>query len=98
MAHPIAHAKSSVRKWGGTVEDYQYIHDWFDQTKSWVGHSIHRMFRHHSEGIFEAEKIIKSIITNEYGSTNIVNLKKGNYKISIIKGELLGEIHINLTD
>ena len=57
MAHPIAHAKSSARKWGGTVEDYQYIHDWFDQTKSWVGHSIHRMFRHHSEGIFEAEKI-----------------------------------------
>ena len=48
--------------------------------------------------IFDAEKIKKSIITNEFGTTNIVNLKKGDYKISIIKGELLGEIHINLTD
>ena len=57
MAHPNLHAKSSVRKWGGKPEDYIAIHDWLDETKSWVGHSIHRMFRHHSEGIFEAEKL-----------------------------------------
>jgi hypothetical protein len=56
MAHPMQHCKSSVRKWGGQASDYQAIHDWFDETKAWIGHSKHRMFRHHSEGIFECEK------------------------------------------
>ena len=56
MAHPYKHALSSVRKFGGKVEDYIEIHEWFDETKAWHGHSHHRLFRHHSEGIFEAEK------------------------------------------
>ena len=56
MSHPLEHAKSSVRKWGGQISDYQQIHEWFDETKAWIGHSKHRMFRHHSEGIFECEK------------------------------------------
>lgn len=57
MGHPLQHANSSVRKWGGTPDDYLEIHKWFDETKAWVGHSFHRAFRHHSEGIFECEKI-----------------------------------------
>jgi hypothetical protein len=48
MAHPHEHAKSSVKKWGGKLEDYTDIHDWFDETKAWYGHSMHRLFRHHS--------------------------------------------------
>jgi hypothetical protein len=28
MTHPIFHAESSVRRFGGSVEDYQPIHDW----------------------------------------------------------------------
>jgi len=56
MAHPEIHAKSSVKKYGGKIEDYIKIHEWFDETKAWIGHSYHRMFRHHSEGIFECEK------------------------------------------
>lgn len=67
MAHPYDHAKSSVRKWGGAPEDYLKIHDWFDETKSWYCHSIHRMFRHHSEGIFECEKIFGTSFTNSDG-------------------------------
>lgn len=67
MAHPLIHSKSSVRKWGGKVEDYQHIHDWFDETKSWLGHSNHRAFRHHSEGIFECEKIFGKSFTNSDG-------------------------------
>jgi len=69
MAHPLIHSKSSVRKWGGKVEDYQHIHDWFDETKSWLGHSNHRAFRHHSEGIFECEKIFGKSFTNSDGKT-----------------------------
>jgi hypothetical protein len=61
MAHPYQHAVSSARKFGGIPEDYVEIHKWFDETKAWVGHSKHRMFRHHSEGIFEcvAEQHVK---------------------------------------
>jgi len=67
MAHPIQHAKSSVKKFGGKWEDYIHIHNWLDETKSWYGHSIHRMFRHHSEGIFECEKLFGPIFTNSDG-------------------------------
>ena len=30
MAHPLHHAESSARKFGGTPADYQAVHDWFD--------------------------------------------------------------------
>lgn len=69
MAHPYEHAKSSVKKWGGVPEDYLHIHEWFDATKAWVGHSAHRMFRHHSEGIFECEKIFGVSFVNSKGKT-----------------------------
>ena len=56
MAHPIIHAKSSAKKFGGNWEDYIHLHNWLDETKGWYGHSLHRAFRHHSEGIFEMEQ------------------------------------------
>jgi hypothetical protein len=64
MSHPWEHAKSSARKWGGFPIDYIEIHNWFDETKAWIGHSKHRMFRHHSEGIFECEKIFGTYLLN----------------------------------
>lgn len=67
MSHPVEHAKSSARKFGGSWLDYIEIHEWFDATKAWIGHSKHRMFRHHSEGIFECEKIFGQIIKNSDG-------------------------------
>lgn len=69
MAHPVDHARSSVNKWGGYIEDYLAIHEWFDETKAWYGHSLHRMFRHHSEGIFECEKLFGRSIVNSNGKT-----------------------------
>ena len=69
MAHPIQHAKTSVRKWGGITDDYIKIHDWFDETKAWIGHSKHRLFRHHSEGIFECERVFGKTIVNSDGKT-----------------------------
>ena len=65
----MQHCKSSVRKWGGQLSDYQPIHDWFDETKAWIGHSKHRMFRHHSEGIFECEKVFGNLFINSDGKT-----------------------------
>jgi len=69
MAHPILHSKSSVKKFGGKWEDYIHLHEWLDETKSWYGHSFHRMFRHHSEGIFEMEKRFGSFFINSDGKT-----------------------------
>ena len=64
MAHPNLHAKSSAKKFGGKPEDYIHLHEWLDETKSWFGDSLHRMFRHHSEGIFEMEKRFGSEFKN----------------------------------
>jgi hypothetical protein len=63
MAHPYHHALSSVKKWGGTVEDYQRIHDWFDESKQITADFRHRALRHHAEGIFMAETIFGKTIT-----------------------------------
>jgi hypothetical protein len=67
MAHPYHHAVSSARKFGGKPADYQAIHDWFDQSKQHCADFRHRMLRHHSEGIFEAERVFGVTITNSAG-------------------------------
>ena len=30
MGHPYHHVRSSVRRWGGTPEEYLPLHQWFD--------------------------------------------------------------------
>src|SRR3954453_7407524 len=67
MAHPYHHALSSVKRWGGSVEDYLAIHDWFDESKQHLADVRHRALRHHSEGIFLCEKIFGKTITNADG-------------------------------
>jgi hypothetical protein len=69
MAHPILHAKSNQKKYGGKWEDYIHLHEWMDGTKAWYGHSYHRLWRHHSEGIFEGEKIFGPSFENSDGKT-----------------------------
>jgi hypothetical protein len=67
MAHPLFHAQSSVRKYGGSVGDYQAIHDWFDESKAFLADVRHRALRHHSEGIFLCEKLFGTSIVNSDG-------------------------------
>ena len=69
MAHPYHHAISSAKQFGGAPEDYQAIHDWFDESKAHMADIRHRALRHHSEGIFMAEKIFGTTITNSAGRT-----------------------------
>lgn len=57
MANPYHHAVSSSKKWGGVPEDYQEIHDWFDESKMMMADFRHRALRHHAEGIFMCERI-----------------------------------------
>lgn len=50
MAHPYFHALSSRRKWGGTVDEYLPLHQYFDQTKSALADCRHRLFLHNPWG------------------------------------------------
>ena len=67
MAHPLFHANSSARKYGGKPDDYLAIHNWFDESKSYMGDVRHRALRHHAEGIFLCEKMFGVSITNSDG-------------------------------
>ena len=84
MATPMHHAMSSARKHGGTWEQYVHIHNWFDETKSWIADVRHRAFRHHAEGIFECEKI--------FGVSIKITLESGHIKEVPVR--VLGEQHV----
>ena len=68
MAHPLKHAQSSARKFGGRAEDYLPIHNWFDESKSFLADFRHRALRHHAEGIFLLEKLFGVAVVNSDGN------------------------------
>jgi hypothetical protein len=66
MTHPVFHAQSSVRRWGGRVENYLPVHTWMDATKELLCDFRHRALRHHSQGIFDAERTFGlTIVTSD---------------------------------
>ena len=67
--HPADHARTSVRLWGGKVEDYLPTHQWLDATKEYFADFRHRALRHHSEGIFECERVLGVSFVNSDGKT-----------------------------
>lgn len=67
MANPFHHAVSSARKFGGKWEDYHALHSWFDESKAMLADPRHRALRHHTEGIFLAEKLFGPVIRNSAG-------------------------------
>ena len=67
MANCYHHAVSSVKKWGGSPEDYQPIHDWFDESKKIMADFRHRALRHHAEGCFACGEKFGTTITNSDG-------------------------------
>lgn len=67
MTHPLFHARSSARVFGGVPEDYLPVHNWLDETKESFCDFRHRALRHHAEGVFEAERIFGITILNADG-------------------------------
>jgi hypothetical protein len=65
--HPCHHSLTSIKLWGGEEADYLPIHDWLDATKEVFADFRHRALRHHSQGIFEAERVFGHTITNSAG-------------------------------
>ncbi len=67
MGHPYHHALSSMKKWGGTADDYLPLHQWFDESKAISADFRHRALRHHAEGIFMLERFFGATITISTG-------------------------------
>lgn len=65
---PLQHAKVSVRKYGGKVEDYLPLHNFFDQTKAALPDVRHRAILHSALGIFLLEQVHGTYITNSDGA------------------------------
>ena len=74
MANCYHHSLSSVKAFGGKPEDYQKIHDWFDESKKIMPDFRHRALRHHAEGCFACEEKFGTTITNSDGKKVPVRL------------------------
>ena len=64
---PFQHARASVKKYGGKIEDYQEIHDFFDSSKQTLPDMRHRAILHSAFGIFLLERVFGTTITNSDG-------------------------------
>lgn len=64
---PIIHARNSVKRYGGVVEDYYEIHHWFDSTKAAYANFGHRAILHNTFGIFLCEQLFGKTLTNADG-------------------------------
>lgn len=67
MGTPLLHAKSSVKKYGGSINDYIHIHRWFDSTKGHMPNFKHRAILHNSFGMLLAEQVFGDYVTNSDG-------------------------------
>lgn len=48
MANPLIHSRSSVKRWGGSVEDYLPIHELLDSPKSAMNNNTSRCLTHNT--------------------------------------------------
>lgn len=69
MANPYHHSLSSVKRWGGEVDDYLPLHEWLDGSKEHYADFRHRALRHHSEGIYMLATIFGKTIKLSTGRT-----------------------------
>ena len=68
MANPLIHSKSSVKLWGGSVEDYIPLHNKMDCSKKYYTDNRHRALTHNMFFIFEVMiPIFGEYITNSDG-------------------------------
>lgn len=66
---PFRHARNSVKKYGGSINDYMPIHDFIDSSKAALADVRHRAILHSAFGIFIVERAFGALITNGDGVT-----------------------------
>jgi hypothetical protein len=64
---PLIHSKSSVKKYGGVVEDYMKIHEFMDSTKSAMADIRHRAILHSAFGIYLVQEVFGTHFKNSQG-------------------------------
>ena len=64
---PYIHSKNSVKRYGGIIEDYMPIHEWFDSTKAAYADMRHRAVLHNTFGIYLCEQLFGSTFVNSDG-------------------------------
>lgn len=64
---PLNHSRGSVKRYGGTVDDYLPIHTLIDSPKGTFADVRHRAILHNSFGPFLAEQVFGYYITNSDG-------------------------------
>ena len=74
MANPLKHSESSVRLWGGSVDDYLPLHNKMDSSKKYFSYNRHRVVTHNMFFIFEVMiPLFGEYITNSAGK--VVSVK-----------------------
>lgn len=63
------HARNSVRKYGGSPNDYLYVHRYMDQCREHLGDIRHRLITHNTWFIVIAEHILGPEIKLSNGAT-----------------------------
>ena len=76
MANPLIHSKSSVKRWGGKVEDYLPIHELIDSPKMTMNNNSARLMTHNTWFAYHiVPKIFGYNITNSDGrSVDVVDI------------------------
>lgn len=70
MANPLIHSKSSVKRWGGTVENYLPIHELIDSPKGAMNNNTSRFLTHNTWFAYNIiPKIFGYNITNSDGKS-----------------------------
>jgi len=70
MANPLIHSKSSVKRWGGKVEDYLPIHELIDSPKMSMNNNSSRLLTHNTWfAYYIIPKIFGYNITNSDGKS-----------------------------
>lgn len=64
---PLIHAKISVKKYGGIVEDYLPVHNFIDSSKATMPDIRHRAILHSAFGCYLCEQVFGVYITTSEG-------------------------------
>jgi hypothetical protein len=84
------HARASSKRWGGTPEDYQPIHDFIDSSKSTFGDVRHRAMLHNTWGVFLCEKVFGTTLKVKKINPNAPTI----FKMVDVPVRLIAEQHI----
>lgn len=74
---PYLHGIISAKKWGGTPEQYQAIHDFLDSSKQTHADMRHRAILHSAFGCYLAERVfgVNIEVTIEDGKKRLVSVR-----------------------